>query len=218
MTRRPLALAALALALPLAACHTTDDSASSTSASPAMLPAGDVNDSAMHVGERAPNVTLITPQGTRVGLYDYLRDGPLVLNFYRGNWCPYCRRALSGWDTYAPQFRSAGATLIAVSPESLPNIGKTAATHTAFPILEDPNHDAAKAFGVNFTLDDATQQRYQTYGVDLSTHNADSQWQLPIPATFVIDRTRTIRYIYANTDYKTRADPAEVLRLVQALR
>lgn len=196
---------ALALSLPLVACHSADRS---------QVPM--VNESGVEVGELAPTVSFLDAEGQRVRLTDYTRSGPVVLNFYRGNWCPYCNTALDGWDQNADEFARENATIISVSPESIPELKTTAGAHETI-VLSDPNHAAARAFGINFTVDDETRERYRGYGIDLATHNASGDWDLPVPATFVIDRRGRIRYAYANPDYKTRAHPEDVLEVVRGL-
>lgn len=207
LTRPAAALAAsIALTLGLAACQSSGTNAN---ASPD-------NATSLDVGDKAPRVTLTAADGQRVRLSTLNQSGPLVVNFYRGNWCPYCVTSLNEWEAAADDFAAAGATIIAISPESLPNVRKTGADHS-YRIFSDPDHRAAKAFDINFTVDPETQIRYEGYGIDLQRHNADGAWDLPIPATYVIDAEGTIQYVYANPDYRTRVQPGEVLAIVQGL-
>ena len=142
-----------------------------------------------------------------------LEDGPVVVVFYRGSWCPYCERALEGWDDQIDELNSAGGRLIALTPDAPNNVSETLTKQDlGFTVLSDANGDAARALGFNFVVDSATRSRYLGYGIDLEQSNASGLWQLPHPGTFIIDRDGTVRYANVSEDYlKGRAKPAEVI-------
>lgn len=174
----------------------------------------------LKAGDRAPDgVTLLDADGLPVALADMYAQGPLVVTFYRGEWCPFCTRALSAWRDRMSELKDAGGTLIAISPEAPPfgkkTIEKTGASCT---VLCDHEMQAARAFRVWFELDAATVEKYKGYGVDLARRNANGTPELPAPATFVIDRTGVVRYAFADWDYRERADPAVVIAAVRALK
>ena len=200
-----LSLGALSLALGCASTQTAD-------APPADSPAG--------VGDTAPNPAVVEPSGSSVTLREIQGDvgGPLVVTFYRGNWCPYCNTGLTDLQKRAGEFRDAGATLVAVSPETLPAVRRTVESNRlSYIVVSDADGSAARSFGVEFELDDSTQTRYKGYGIDLASHNASGEWSLPHPATYVIDTEGTIRFAYTDTDYSKRVDPDDVLAAVRAL-
>ncbi|SMB95857.1 alkyl hydroperoxide reductase/thiol specific antioxidant/Mal allergen [Hymenobacter roseosalivarius DSM 11622] len=68
------------------------------------------------VGQTAPDFTLPDAAGNPVALSGLRRQGPVILVFYRGNWCPYCNVQLRAYQQALPQFESYGANLIAISP------------------------------------------------------------------------------------------------------
>ncbi len=170
------------------------------------------------VGTKAPGAALLDVHGKSVQLADLYKNGPIVLTFYRGGWCPICNRALAGWQNRLEDVRSAGGTFIALTPEKPDEAARTIEKgHLAYTVLSDPRHEAAKAFKVHFAVDDATREKYLGYGMDVGKANVSGTWELPAPATFVIDREGVIRYAFADWDYTKRADPDEVIRVLEAL-
>ncbi|MCC7390597.1 MAG: AhpC/TSA family protein [Phycisphaerales bacterium] len=171
------------------------------------------------VGDRAPDATVYTQDGQPVSLASLYQDGPVVVTFYRGGWCPFCQRALEGWQTRLDELHDAGATLVALTPESPDHAADTTTDHhLGFAVYSDSKMQAAKAYEVFFEVDQDTQTKYKGYGIDLSSWNANSLWTLPAPGTFVIDRKGVVRYAWADWDYTKRADPDEVIGVVQGLK
>jgi peroxiredoxin len=161
----------------------------------------------------ASSVTLRTASGSPVDMDMILEDGPVVVVFYRGSWCPYCEKALDGWDEQLDELNASGGRLIALTPDAPSNVAETLTKQDlGFTVLSDANGEAARALGVNFIVDSATRSRYLGYGIDLEKSNANGLWQLPHPGTFIIDRSGTVRYANVSADYQNgRADPAEVI-------
>lgn len=171
------------------------------------------------VGERAPDATVYTQDGGAVSLASLYAEGPVVVTFYRGGWCPFCERALAGWQDRLDELHAAGGTLVALTPESPEHAAETIGEHQlGFAVYSDSAMLAARAYRVFFEVDADTQQKYKGYGIDLASWNANRQWTLPAPGTFVIDRSGVVRYAWADWDYKKRADPGEVISVVRGLR
>lgn len=172
----------------------------------------------LRVGDSVPNVDLATILGSDIRLADLIDDGPTVIVFYRGGWCPYCQGDLTEWQAHLDEVKSLGASVLAITPEA-PNRAEatSAKNNLGFEVLSDVKGEAAAEFDLGFTLDDDTQRRYAGYGIDLPTINARQNWDLVIPATYVVDTTGVIRYAYVNEDYKQRADPTEVVAALRAL-
>lgn len=170
------------------------------------------------VGDEAPGFALASADGRRFELDELLEEGPVVLTWYRGGWCPYCTRSLKAFDAEAAAIASRGATLVAISPETVGNATRTKGKDgIGFPILSDPGNEVARAYGVAFRLDDATQERYAGFGLDLSSYNGDDTWTLPIPATYVIDTDGTVSWAWLDPDYTQRAEPGAVLEALDSL-
>jgi peroxiredoxin len=164
------------------------------------------------LGERAPDFVLPNAEGERVRLGELLGYGPVVLSFYRGSWCPFCNLELRALQEYMPRFQELGAQLVAVSPQTPDHSLATAEQdEITFEVLSDSGNQVARQFGLVFTLPEELRPIYQTYGIDLPAHNGDASFELPVPATYVIDTEGVIRYAFVNADYRRRAEPEEIL-------
>ena len=111
-----------------------------------------------------------------------------------------------------------GATLVAISPQT-PDASLTLAQKhaLAYPVLSDPGHRVARQFGIVFTLDDSLRPVYEAFGIDLVAHNGDSSFELPVPATYLIDRDATVIGAWVDVDYRKRAEPSLVLARLREL-
>jgi peroxiredoxin len=167
----------------------------------------------LRVGEEAPDFDLPDATGKQVRLRDLLDHGLVVLSFQRGEWCPYCNLELHTWQGLLHQVTAAGAQLIAVSPQRPTNaLSLTEKHELAFQVLSDVEQTAIRAYRLRYELPAALKDVYaNAFGVDLSVQNADGGWTLTVPATFVVDQQRRIRFAFANTDWRVRAEPADVL-------
>ena len=179
------------------------------------LRASGIEATALAVGAVLPALTLPDATGLAVNLQALNAKGPLLIVFYRGGWCPYCNLELREWQRLLPEVKRLGATLVAISPQTPDNsLSTTQKNELAFSVLSDSALDAAKAFGVAFTLPPALVELYSKVGNDLPTLNGNGQWVLPIPATYVIGRDGRVAYAHVQADYRQRAEPAEVMALL----
>lgn len=171
---------------------------------------------ALHAGERAPNFRLPDANGQWLELDRLRAQGPVVLVFYRGQWCPYCNLELRAYQRLLPQFRALGATVVAISPQtpdsSLSTVEKNA---LAFPVLSDVGSAVARAYGLAFDLDAEMQSLYADFfGNDLSDYNGTdtvSGWTLPLPGTYLIGHDARIELAAVEVDYRQRLEPQAVL-------
>jgi len=182
------------------------------------LRATGVQERALRVGDRAPNVTLPDALGRPVRLADLWARGPLVVSFYRGGWCPYCTSELRAWQQRLGELDALGATLVAISPQTPDNSLTTAQKNAlAFGVLSDSNLEAANGFEVATTLAPELVDLYGVGGANLPVLNGNGHWVLPVPATFVIDTEGVIQFAHVDVDYRERAEPDDVLDAVQRL-
>ncbi|MDT0630563.1 peroxiredoxin-like family protein [Rubrivirga sp. S365] len=167
---------------------------------------------ALGVGDQAPDFVLPNAMGQDVRLSELLDRGPVVLTFYRGAWCPYCNNQLRDYQDVLGEIEAAGATLVAVSPQA-PDGSMTMAERNglAFPVLSDVGNEVSRQYGLVFTVDDATRERYRAVGVDLAAVNGTDAWELPVPATYVVEPDGTIRAAFVEADYTQRASARQVL-------
>lgn len=166
----------------------------------------------------APTFELKDADGVTVRLSDLLANGPVVLSFYRGVWCPYCNLDLRELEMYAGRIRSAGASLVAITPQTAANSRRLIADHDlSFPVLSDPGNAVADRYGLRYRLPDYLIDLYRQLGVDLRAFNDDGSGTLPMPARFIVDRQGQIRYAEASADYTRRPEPEELLPILNSL-
>jgi len=174
---------------------------------------------ARKAGDTAPEFTLKDPVGQDVSSRDLLAQGPLVVSFYRGVWCPYCNLELQALQAALPEITARGASLVAISPQTAPNSRKSQRENKLdFPILSDVKSEVAAAFGIRFALPQELVGLYRSFKNDLPTFNDDPSWVLPMPARYVIGTDGVIAYAEVNPDYTQRPDPSELLPVLGRLR
>lgn len=175
-------------------------------------------DKALNVGDKAPNFTLKNALNKEVWLYNELEKGPVILTWYRGGWCPYCNITLLKLQEKLPEFTKAGASLIALTPE-LPDksLSTSEKNKLEFTVLSDVGNKVGKEFGVVFTLIPAVASMYEA-GFGLSDYNGNNSNELPLAATYVIDKNGIIQYAFLDEDYKKRAEPAVIIEALNKLK
>jgi peroxiredoxin len=173
---------------------------------------------ALGTGDRAPAFRLPSAAGGTVGLDELLADGPAVLTFYRGVWCPYCNLALRALQQSHAEIAARGARLVAVSPQVPDESLSLSERHAlAFDVLSDVGSGTARRYGLAFDLPEDLAAAYDRLGFDLQRVNGGHPRTLPMPATYVVDRAGTIRWAFVDTDYTARAEPSDILAALDAL-
>lgn len=171
------------------------------------------------VGDHAPNFTLSDALGQSVTLADLLVQGPVVIVFYRGEWCPYCNIQLRGLQAALPRFRRLGASLVAISPQAADHsLSLTEKHELSFPVLSDLDQEVIRAYKVQFTLaGDLEDLQVNVFRNDPADQNADQTRSLPVPATFVIDENSIVRAAFVSADWRVRAEPADIEAALRSL-
>jgi len=166
----------------------------------------------LQVDEKAPGFELTDSTGATVRSSDLLTLGPLIINFFRGRWCPYCVTELEAWRDVYPAVRKMGAMMIAISPQTVRHNDFTAQQHAIpFPLLSDPGCEVASRFGLSYELPEFQRRYFRSILVNIPFVNGDETWRLPLPATYVVSKNGSVLYAAAHTDFRVRPDPAEVL-------
>jgi peroxiredoxin len=172
-----------------------------------------IADRALAAGTKAPAFELKDHTGKPVSSQALLRAGRLALCFFRGRWDPFCCGQLEAMSAILPQIEQAQASLVAISPQTVQQSFFMADQHKLrFPLLSDAGNQVARQFGLVYRVPDYQQAVYRRAFVNLPFANGDESWELPIPATYILDRDRTILYASANPDYSERPEPADLLR------
>lgn len=181
------------------------------------------HDSSIDIGDKAPDFTLPNMDGEPRTLYDILQNGPVVLSFYRGGWCPYCNDQLYGYQQILPEFEELGAQLVAISPETPQSAQDTAVKNeVTFEVLSDEGNVVTRQYDLLWTVPEDKRDRFSDWlkgetGKTLAEFNGVGKYELPIPATFVIAQNGTVVYVFKDEDYKMRADNDAILTALENL-
>lgn len=174
---------------------------------------------AIKIGDKAPNFTLPNAEGTEISLDTLLKNGPVVVTFYRGDWCPYCNLQLRALQAKLKDIEALGATLVAISAQ-VPDgsLTKNEISELEFIVLSDQDAKVASTYGVawevpDFLLDHMRIDR----NLDLEKINNGNANIMPIPATFILDSNGLINWSYVNVDYRTRSEPEEIIEALKKL-
>jgi peroxiredoxin len=170
---------------------------------------------ALQPGGKAPDFELSDPKGAGVRSVELLRKGPLVVCFFRGRWCPFCVGQLEAMNAISPQIQALGASFAAISPQTVHQSYLMADQHRfRFPLLCDAENKVAKQFGLVYRVPEYQQEIYRRVFINLPFVNGDPAWELPIPATYVIDRNASILYANVNPDYTDRPEPSDIIQFL----
>lgn len=168
------------------------------------------------VGDRIPEVEVVTLSGESVKLHEIVGSQPTVIIFYRGGWCPYCNKHLAAIRDVEQQLREMGYQILAISADSPASISASAVVDDAYRLLSDSKVAAAQAFGIAFRVDDELYKKYMGYGINLEEASGETHHALPVPAAFVVAPGGVIKFAYVNPDYKVRIDPAQLVEAARA--
>jgi len=172
----------------------------------------------LKVGEPAPDFNLPNAMGKPVALSNMLKQGPVVMVFYRGAWCPFCNLHLHTLNKALPEFKKYGAQLVTITPQT-PDKSAEQLVKDNFPfeVLSDLDSKVMKAYKMHFELSPEIVSLYKKHGLDVEVFNGKGRTELPIPGTFVIDQKGVIRAVHAETDYKQRMEPAAILKALKEI-
>ncbi len=166
----------------------------------------------LRVGAKVPPFELPDHNGKMASSSDLLAKGRLVLCFIRGRWCPFCVGQMEAMNLILPQLEQAGASLVAISPQTVKQSFFMHDQHKLrFPLLCDAGNQVARQFGLTYRVPQPQEAVYRRAFVNLPFTNGDESWELPIPATYVVDQDGTVLFASANEDYTERPEPGDIL-------
>lgn len=175
-------------------------------------------EAAPKVGDKLKDFVLGNHLEKKVSLNSIRENGPVVITFYRGGWCPYCNMELSAYQAVLPEIKKAGATLVAITPELPDESLSTSERHRLdFEVLTDRNSEYAQEIGIAFTIQEEVRPIYESFGIDVEKHNGEGQFIVPLATTFIVDKDGSIVYSFVDSDYTRRADPIEIVEKLRSL-
>ncbi|MEM6525272.1 MAG: peroxiredoxin-like family protein [Bacteroidota bacterium] len=171
---------------------------------------------AFKTGQTIPAFELPNVHRNKVSSVDLLKNGPLVISFYRGGWCPYCNMELRALQSELDTIRATGGQLVAISPE-MPDhsLSTSEKNELSFEVLSDLNNQYAKQLGLVFQLPENLREVYHSFNIDVPKHNGNTHYELPMPATYLVDEKGKIIFDFVPEDYTYRLEPQKVVRVLQ---
>ncbi len=174
---------------------------------------------ALNVGAKMPQFNLKDATGKTVSSADLLKQGNLVVVFYRGSWCPYCNVYLRNLQKNMAQIKAAGGNVVAISVENPDNsLAISKKNEINYTVLSDPGLSVAKQFGIVYDFPKETDEAYKAHGLDIAKHNAMAKPQLPLSATYIVNKKGEIVYAFLEPDYKKRAAPDVIVETLSKIK
>lgn len=180
---------------------------------------GYLKTNALNVGDTIPQFELPNIDGERKNIKDIFTKEYLVINFYRGGWCPFCSMELRAYEQIKDELNHIGADLVAISPELTDSANKTSKDNIlTFDILSDEDALLMKKFGIVFSLINEVKKLYDGFGIDLLQHNGNENNELPVPGVYIVNKDYEIVYRYLEEDYTKRMEPSEIIDVINRLK
>jgi peroxiredoxin len=181
------------------------------------IQASGIHQRVLRPGMESPSFELPDQNHLPISSAGLLKLGRLVVIFFRGRWCPFCIAQLEAMSEVAASIRGLGAELVAISPQTVHQSSLMRDQHRLdFAVLSDSGNRVARGFGLVYSVPEYQRSIYQQSFTNLSFLNGDSSWELPIPATFILERDGCVLWASAGADYTCRPDPAEILQALQS--
>jgi len=182
------------------------------------LDRAETGERALKPGDVIPAFLLPNAEGRLIASDELLARGSLVINFFRGNWCPYCRQTLKALEAALPEIEAAGGQLVALTPDTGHHLADTKRIQRlSYEILSDVDGTVGLQFGVLFRAPAAYREVLAGYGIDLAERHGNGGGFIPLPATYVVDRAGIVRYAFVDIDFTRRAEPAAVVAALKRI-
>lgn len=170
-----------------------------------------LSSNAISKGQTLPAFTLPDVNGNPIALESFDTDF-LVISFYRGGWCPFCNIELKALQEILPQLKALNTGLVAITPETPDNsLTTTEKNELSFSVLSDIGNTYAKSLGLVFQMPEDLRAVYHGFNLNVDQHNGNKDYELPMPATYIIDKNKTIIHSFIPEDYTERLDPETIL-------
>ena len=175
-----------------------------------------ITEQCLQAGESAPEFTVKDQYGNTITLSTLLKNGPVVINFFRGFWCNYCQAELNAYQELLQALQNLNTSYLAISPNT-PNDNQPHSLNNYFQIT-DTNNDIAKKFSIVYEVEQSQKELFSQWGVDLAKLNHGDKWELPLPATYIISKYGCVDFKFVHSDYRKRLEPIKVLERLQELQ
>ena len=183
-----------------------------------MLNRAEITAHVLAPGAPMPGFLLPNAEGRLLSSGELLRSGPLVVVFFRGDWCPFCMLMLSALEEALPELHAAGATLAALTPDTGGRALRAKQSHGLhYEVLSDVDNEAAMQFGVVVNPPESYRALLAGTGIDLAERHGNPGGFIPLPATFLVGQDGIIRASWIDLDVTRRVEPAAIIDAVRRL-
>jgi peroxiredoxin len=159
-------------------------------------------------GETVPNFQFIDREHNQQSLYGLVETGPVLLNFFRGFWCRFCRTELEALELVRNDLEQAGCHYLAISPQQPDEV---ATDFSRVQFVFDKQNQIARSFNIVYELSDEEKDLLSDWQVDLENTSKTGRWNLPIPATYVVSQNKTVSFQFTDVDFRSRCSPEELI-------
>ena len=166
-------------------------------------------------GETAPDFTFIDNDNNHMSLYELLAQGPVIINFFRGFWCMYCKTELEAFASIKKELDQLGCHYLAVSPQK---ISPESGDGEPYQMIFDKNNQIARKFNIVYSMGKDEIELFESWNLNFAQVNESTEWTLPIPATYIIAQDRTVVYQFADVDVRTRCCPDDLIEELRQLK
>ncbi len=170
----------------------------------------------LKVGESAPEIVGVDQNGKKINSTEILKHNKILLVFYRGNWCPHCKKHLASLQERLDEFIEKGVYVMVVTPETVERTKQTSEMwHINFSIVHDVGNKIMNDYKVAFEVNHDNVPNY--YGIvsrNVAEYNVQNNNVLPVPATYIIDQNGIISYVQYDPNYKNRSNFSEILKML----
>ena len=172
-----------------------------------------ISKDALKLGDRVKEINLPNALGKEVSVFDTLEDNDfVVISFYRGEWCPYCNFEMKALGEITEELNELNTKIIAISPQTPDNSLSMKDKHDLkFEVLSDADNKIAKEFGLVFSLDEELKPLYKQFGIDIESANGNNSFEIPMPATYILNKNKEIIFAFVDEDYTKRCEPQDIL-------
>ena len=108
----------------------------------------------LNLGDQAVDFVLPKEDGSEISLSELLKNGPVILNFFRGNFCEFCQLELKALQRSHHEFKRYNAILVGISPAfvSIESLGNKDGAIYSYSILSDVGNKVAAAYGLRYKV------------------------------------------------------------------